>query len=366
LNFVILVATREAPDSTNIPSSDGAQVPLGSPADSVSSSAVAAAKSPDFSNVAYTSSATVAPTFDSTAASPPESSDGASLGPSATASPQVDPSSAGPHRSNLAGPLGLSASKANASSPILPASTPHAVNISSSSVTPQDLTTRRPPSTAAFAVPLSAIGAIFVIAAGLAFRHRRKLREERAKDAEKLALSRQSSINSYKSAGEVQYALDVLSRHEIGYGTAPAPVPLFMPVERVSEHREPRWPTERVFAPASFVACTPSARSPESIRTSRSRPLLTRSGLSPRSDVQTLLGANDTANLSEDLATHSVIADYFQPSPPLPPSLLAGPQSVHVRNEVVCLPVSAHMDVYNDKPLPRSPRSRPPLAGGER
>jgi hypothetical protein len=222
------------------------------------------------------------------------------------------------------------------------------------------LATRMAPSAAAVAVPLSAIGAILVIAAGLAVLHRRKLGEERMKDAEKLALSRQSSINSYKSAGEVQYALGVLSRHDIGIGAAPAPVPLFMPVERESLRREPRRSTKMAFAPASYgpasyAAPTPSVRSSESVRTTKSRPLLTRSGLSSRSDAHTLVGAGDAAGWDEDPATHSVIADYIIPSPPLPSSLLAAPQRARVRDEAPSLPASSHKNNYGDKPLPPSP-----------
>lgn len=342
--------------------SDGAQVPLGSLGYSSSLSAAGAAQPSDTLNVANaSSSATVASTVDSTFLPLAQPSDDITLNPSATASSKTDSSSSRPHTSTSVEPLGRKPlksepSKANASSPVSTTSASHAVNTSSLSVAPQDLATRRAPSTAAFAVPLSAIGAILVIAVGLAFRHRRKLGEDRMKDAEKLTLSRQSSINSYKSAGEVQYALDVLSRHEIGYGAAPAPVPLFMPMERENIRSEPRRPTKMAFAPASYAASSPSVKSSESVRTSRSRPLLTRSGLSSLGDVHTHLGSNDAPNRDEDSATHSVLADYVMPSPPLPASLLAAPQRVHIRNEAPSVSALAKIR-YDDKGLPLTPRS---------
>jgi hypothetical protein len=327
---------------------------LGSLPYSNSSSAAAAVQSSNDADIS--SSATEPSTVDSTAVPLEESSYNTNL-PSATTSSKVHASSARQHPPHSSETSGSNSEKSGSSgvdafSPMTTTSASHAVNTSSPLATPQDLATRKPPSTAAFAVPLSAIGAILVIAAGLAFRHRRKLGEERAKDTEKLALSRQSSFHSYKSAEKVQYALDVLSRHEIGYGAASAPVPLFMPMERQGVRREPRRSTKMAFAPASYVACTPF-RSSESIRAPRSRPLLTRTGLSSRSDVY----ANDASNKDEGSATHSVVADYMMPSPPLPSSLLAAPQRVHVRNEVPGHLLAAHKNLYDDKPLPPSPPS---------
>ena len=340
LYFNAFAATLTAAvDSATTP--DEVQVPLSIPAS-------------ESSNVTDISpSATVASTADPTTVRFAESSDNASLNPSATASSNTHSSSTTLHPTTS---LESDALRTSTSSPVTTTCTSRAVNTSSPSATPQDLATRRMPSTAAFAIPLSAIGAILILAAGLAFQHRRKLGEERTNDAEKLDLSRQSSIHTHESAGQVQYALDVLSRHDIGYGAAPAPVPLFMPVERDSARWDYRWPTKVAFVPASSVAQT-SVKSFKAVRAPKSRPLLTRLGLSSRSDAHTPPGTNNAAKWNEDPATYSIIADYVTPSPPLPPSLLTAPERAYVRNEAPGLPTSSRTNGSDHKPLSSNPSS---------
>jgi hypothetical protein len=303
-------------DSTGSPS-DNAQVPLSAPGET---------KPSDPSNAATSSSATAALTIGSTAG--PVAYPADDTNPSATTSARAPPNSAEPNAQD--------APVSNAPA----ASTSRAVNISSPSITPQDLASRRPPSTTAFAVPLSVIGTILVIAAGLAFRHRRSLGKQRTEDAERLA----------RSAGEVQHALGVHSRHEIGNGAVAVPTPLFMPVER-----ETRRLTRKGFSPTSLTP--PTWDTEYGNKKPRSRPLSTKLGLPPRNNVHTPAGANNPANLDEDPGTHFVIEDYISPSPPLPSSLLAASHRVHVRNEAPGICLFPNNRSYDDKPFPPSSRS---------
>lgn len=160
------------------------------------------------------------------------------------------------------------ASAANAQAPLLaqpqtPTSTspvaapvtalpvPVAVSESASSVATSILATRTPISTAAFAVPLSIVGAILLVAAVLSLRHNRKLAEERAQDVEKLILSRKSSVASSLKSGfsrqsDIEHALNVLSKAQSQGDVKRMPVPLFMPVE-IPFQREARRSTRESY-----------------------------------------------------------------------------------------------------------------------
>ncbi|KAJ6631192.1 hypothetical protein B0H10DRAFT_1981326 [Mycena sp. CBHHK59/15] len=202
-------------------------------------------------------------------------------------------------------------------------------------IDPNVLSARAPPPAAAFAIPLSAVAAILLVASGLFLKHRRKLGEERTKDAEKIGLpSRTGSRNSYKvhasrASSEVDHALDVLSRHQLGYGSAP--VPSFMPMNYAEKRaRNPRPATRDARGPPTYRSDT---RSSASSRFSRLHER-------PQED---------------DPATHAVLEDYMLPSPPLPSSastprcLLPAPRRLHVRN-------NAESRYLTDKPLPESLR----------
>ncbi|KAL1747353.1 hypothetical protein HDZ31DRAFT_61410 [Schizophyllum fasciatum] len=123
---------------------------------------------------------------------------------------------------------------------------------------PEVLSSRTPVPTAAFAVPLSIVGAILLIAVILGFRQRSALRRARQRDAEKLA--RQSSASSCQSSstlpGDLAKALSMLkqssrdtdchSHHQpaMSYGCA-IPVPLY--AAPVDVMREPRRSTRREY-----------------------------------------------------------------------------------------------------------------------
>jgi hypothetical protein len=205
---------------------------------------------------------------------------------------------------------------------------------------------RTPPPVAAFAVPLSLVGAILLVAGGLSFRHHRKLRNERALDAEKLDLSRCSSMNTFTSSSirhdeEVKHALDVLAMRDIRYEPA---VPTYLPVDI---RREPRQSTRQAM---SMYAATPAYARP--LNMASATPL--QPGTKPPANATRIATPED-----DDInagATHSVISNYLLPSPIPPPSLLSAPQQLHIRREV-SLPTS---NIYPyDKPLPHSPRYGP-------
>ncbi|KAK0207904.1 hypothetical protein DFS33DRAFT_391853 [Desarmillaria ectypa] len=226
---------------------------------------------------------------------------------------------------------------------------PPVVNPASLPASPSNiLATRSPPPVAAFAVPLCCVGAILLVAAGLCVRHNRQLDQERARDAEKFAVSRNSSSGSFRS-----YQSDVLSKSQSDmyhYGSA-MPVPLFMPVEM------PRERTRQLpyFAPPMYyhdsrrkhsysrsTSSQPSRRSGSSY-SSHSRPL---TRLPSRKDSdRTYLPSITPSPLAVDLeerdghhgtsVTDDVLSEYMQPSPLPPDCLLPAPQKLHVRKEAV-------------------------------
>lgn len=229
------------------------------------------------------------------------------------------------------------------------------------------LSAHKPPPTAAFAIPLSLVAAIVLAASCLFFRHRRQLRKERTRDAEKFALSRGASFSSSLKSGyssrsrrnEVEHALDVLARNELGNAV---PVPLFMPRVEVRREREPRRSTRAPFPreghafgpPPSYAYATPndgqharSARYPSSRQSSGRSKLYT-----VASSTKHGRPSRSTSD-DESGVTHSVLAEYLDQSSPVPPTcLLSAPQRLHVRNE------AAGGRLNREKPLPRSPQRR--------
>ncbi|KAF8878444.1 hypothetical protein BD779DRAFT_1212184 [Infundibulicybe gibba] len=203
------------------------------------------------------------------------------------------------------------------------------------------LVTRRSAPTAAFVVPLSAVGAILLVAIGLSLRHRRSLAEERARDTEKLAMSRKSSMSSFKSAGEVEYALNVLSRNDI-LANGHAPIPLFMPTEY---RREERQSTRQPFRAPAVDRSYSRSESVHGSQVSSVRSL-------PRTQYLPPICISPSPIEADVPATHFVISDYMQPSPIPPSSLLAAPQRLYTRSEAVN---HCQQYTYADKPLPRSP-----------
>ncbi|KAI5897352.1 uncharacterized protein SCHCODRAFT_02609137 [Schizophyllum commune H4-8] len=189
-----------------------------------------------------------------------------SLSKSAPASPNPPP----------AAPAALNNAEdpAQAQAPFAATSTPSLVAASSAPVaslappppsSPEVLSSRTPVPTAAFAVPISIVGAILLIAIYLGFRQRSALRKARQRDAEKL--SRQTSASSFGSSttlpGDLATALAALKQaspasschghpqvavpHSYGCGM---PVPLYAaPVEVM---REPRRPTRQEYRPPSL------------------------------------------------------------------------------------------------------------------
>jgi hypothetical protein len=206
--------------------------------------------------------------------------------------------------------------------------------------------TRMGPPAAAIAVPLSIVGAIILVAGGLAYHHQRSLDKERSLAAARLtALSRQSTCSNSSSLSSAQSSDVEKAAGGRWYGTS----------ERVSERRsEPRRATREAFAARTPLdeyydrrrhgAATRHrsiADSSRSLRSARDRGGHAHGG--GRSLAQEHSGyAGDDDD--EATVTESVIADCVLPEKddrgrkharlPTPPSLLPTiPQTLHVRNE---------------------------------
>ncbi|KAK0245257.1 hypothetical protein EDD85DRAFT_943662 [Armillaria nabsnona] len=211
------------------------------------------------------------------------------------------------------------------------------------------LATRSPPPVAAFVVPLCCVGAILLVAAGLCVRHNRQLDRERARDTEKLAVSRNSSFGSLRS-----YQSDVLSKSQgdmYHYGSA-MPIPLFMPVEM------PRERTRQLpyFVPPMYhhesrrkhhYSHSTSSRS--STRSDSSHSSHSRSSTMPsrKNSDRAYLPSISASPLVVDLeerdghhgasVTDDVLSEYMQPSSLPPDCLLPAPQKLHIRKEATDL-----------------------------
>lgn len=205
--------------------------------------------------------------------------------------------------------------------------------------TPQVLLARRAVATAAYAIPLSVFAAILIVAGSLAIRHRYKLRQDRLNNEGKLSLSRQSSWDC-KSISDVERALNTLAKEDAERSIS-VPVPLFMPVE---VHLEPKRSTHKP-SPVSQYTTPPAC---DSVKVSR--PPAIRSILSPDYHLPPIIPSSAGYFDDYGAVTHSVISNYFEPSPPVSPSSMPSiPKRPYIPNEMV-----ARND-YENKPLPRSP-----------
>ncbi|KAK0475091.1 hypothetical protein IW261DRAFT_1568009 [Armillaria novae-zelandiae] len=230
--------------------------------------------------------------------------------------------------------------------------TPPTVSPASLPLSPTNiLATRSPPPVAVFAVPLCCVGAILLVAAGLCVRHNRQLDRERARDTEKLAVSRNSSFGSLRS-----YQNDILSKSQgdMYHCGSAIPVPLFMPVEM------PRERTRQMpyFAPPMYYHesgrkrhYSHSTLSRSSVRSDSSHSSHSRSSNtppSPKNSDRTYLPSISASPLpAVDLeekdghrgvsVTDDVLSEYMQPSPLPPDCLLPAPQKLHIRKEATDL-----------------------------
>ena len=210
------------------------------------------------------------------------------------------------------------------------------------SVVPYLTATRTPPPVAAFAVPLSLVGTILLVAAALSLRHHRHLKDERARDAEKIDLSRRSSFNSCKSVSTGQSDVKYTPDSNVTHGMTPTSVwPIVV-------QREPRQQTRQAF-PTAYSMMAPSENPCKTV------PIGT---TGPPSRCLTHVRPKSVADVDCDTfgasVTNLVLPSYLLPSPTLPPSLLSAPQQLHVRGEAALSPSS-----YSNKPLPLSPRPSP-------
>lgn len=226
-----------------------------------------------------------------------------------------------------------------------PAVSPASLPVSPASI----LATRSPPPVAAFAVPLCCVGAILLVAAGLCVRHNRQLDRERARDTEKLAVSRNSSFGSLRS-----YQSDALtkSQSDMYHYESAMPVPLFMPVEM------PRERTRQMpyFVPPMYYHesrrkhhYSRSTSSRSSTRSDSSHSSHSRSSTVPSrmNSDRTYLPSISASPLVVDLeerdghngasVTDDVLSEYMQPSPLPPDCLLPAPQKLHIRKEATDL-----------------------------
>ncbi|KAJ6590508.1 hypothetical protein DFH09DRAFT_1358719 [Mycena vulgaris] len=226
--------------------------------------------------------------------------------------------------------------------------TPSSANEASATATfdPSVLSAKSSPPTVAFAVPLAAVAAILLVASGLFLKHRRKLRAQRAKCAEKP--SRTGTVTSRKShtsyGSEVDHALHVLSRHQ-GYRSPP--LPLFMPSAYRTKERDTR-PSKRdtfpqpTYAPwdAPAYAYVPHHTDPPTYDAgTRSSPSsLPYPGPTERPRLPPIATTGSFMS-SSNPTTHAVLADYVLPSPTLPSStstprcLLPAPQKLQLRDD---------------------------------
>jgi hypothetical protein len=212
--------------------------------------------------------------------------------------------------------------------------------------------TRTPPPVVAYAVPLSLVGAILLVATVLSLRGHRRLKQQRASDAEKIDLSRGTSFSSYSSdptrLSDVKHALDMLS----GKGTFNdfAPTPTFLPA---SSWREPRQQTRQAFPVARHVMA-PSEMPLNSICTNLPR---------ATSRCLTNVSSTSTPNLNfgncNVSVTNLMLSEYLSPPPMLSPPL-SSPQRLYVRSEAASpSPFTAESYIHRDKPLPFTPRLSP-------
>jgi hypothetical protein len=185
--------------------------------------------------------------------------------------------------------------------------------------------TRKSPPVVAFAVPLSVVAAILLVAGGLSLHHRKMLRKEQACEKEKVLLSRKASLTSFKSSStqsDVEQALHVLSRNGLSYGS-----------DHYTEYRRrPRESTRQPF-PAYASSLCRSTRT-ASYNGKRARPLRSnRPSSSSRNSAREHFTAPSARSLvghsnGSETSIDSIILDYFRPPSP------SIPQALHTRREV--------------------------------
>jgi hypothetical protein len=189
--------------------------------------------------------------------------------------------------------------------------------------------TRKSPPVVAFAVPLSVVAAILLVAGGLSLHHRKMLRKEQACEKEKVFLSHKASLTSFKSSStqsDVEQALDVLSRNGLSYGSENG--------DHYTEYRRtPRESTRQPF-PAYASSLCRSTRT-TSYNGKRTRPLRSnRPSTGSRNSARSHFTAPSARPLvrghsnGSETSIDSIILDYFRPPSP------SIPQALHTRREV--------------------------------
>ncbi|KAJ7039882.1 hypothetical protein C8F04DRAFT_281936 [Mycena alexandri] len=188
---------------------------------------------------------------------------------------------------------------------------------------PNVLSAKSAPSPAAFAVPLSAVAAIVLVASALLIKHRRKIAAQRARDSQRP--SRASSYKSSASTGsgsEIDHALHVLSRHH-GH----------------SRDQKPRldsfpYPAYAQWNPPAYGHTAPQRDpNPPADPAQRQHPCRDQ-----RPRLPPIATTGSFMSTGSDPPTHAVLANYILPSPPLrtsastPRCLLPAPQQLHLRD----------------------------------
>jgi hypothetical protein len=191
---------------------------------------------------------------------------------------------------------------------------------------PNLLATHAPPPTAAFAVPLSAVGAILLLAGWLGLRNNKRLAEERAQEAIRRAMPIPGTPSqaSNTTKDDVEIALEALQRSpRCSEIPPPTFLSVFAPVEQrcLKQTRQP------------YVVNPDPYMTPPSMEKMRTR------GSSNSRYCRNLTRNHSVASnySTEGSATDSVIDDYFNSSgmrtPQVPSSLIAAPQRLHLRQD---------------------------------
>ncbi|KAJ6571837.1 hypothetical protein B0H19DRAFT_1131492 [Mycena capillaripes] len=268
-------------------------------------------------------------------------SPGGASGPVAGSGPQA--------QAPLGSPNSPAASVTLIASPLYPSSfiaissapTPSALNQVSSTATidPNVLSAAKTtPPAAAYAVPLSAVAAIILVATGLFLKRRRRTGSPHAEKS--------SRTSSYKSSAD--HALHVLPRH-LEYGSSPKDRKLRQPTQDAFPY-----PAYAQWAPPTY-GYTEHRSDPPTYRADSPRPVQ-----HPCRDERPRLPQTATTASfmsTSGPATHVVLANYLFPSPPLasststPRCLLPAPQQLHLRED-------ASRSYHTDNPLGSPPADR--------
>jgi hypothetical protein len=225
---------------------------------------------------------------------------------------------------------------------------PDPSTISSSAVVPYLAVAHAPPPVAAYAVPLSFVGAILLAAIVLAVRQHRQLKAGRDDNVDRKDFSRQSSYNDYYSGlshqGEIKFAPNIPSIGYLDYGGLLSPS-YFTNNPRAEARRQtwqafPAARSTRLTRQHPFPSATPTPFGPPSR-------CLTSSTSSVKIDP-------DCSNAS---VTNLILSDYGLPTPALPTSSLTPPGRLHVRNQADTSPSYFFLDssTRDDTPTARVP-----------